>query len=142
MTRRWFALGVLTLAVLLIGVDGTVLALATPFIGQDLGATFTQILWIGDIYSFVLAGLLISMGKDDHCLGHTFTPAIAKALAAKTAAYIHFDEETMPFAGHSAAMKKDFAVMFGECIHRFFTQEPAPRLGAAHITVSTTISPR
>ena len=37
MTRRWFALGVLTLAVLLIGVDGTVLALATPFIGQDLG---------------------------------------------------------------------------------------------------------
>ena len=33
MTRRWFALGVLTLAVLLIGVDGTVLALATPFIG-------------------------------------------------------------------------------------------------------------
>ena len=44
MTRRWLALGVLTLAVLLIGVDGTVLALATPFIGQDLNASFTQIL--------------------------------------------------------------------------------------------------
>ena len=55
MTRRWLALGVLTLAVLLIGVDGTVLALATPFIGQDLNASFTQILWIGDIYLFVLA---------------------------------------------------------------------------------------
>ena len=41
MTRRWLALGVLTLAVLLIGVDGTVLALATPFIQQDLGASFT-----------------------------------------------------------------------------------------------------
>ena len=49
MTRRWLALGVLTLAVLLIGVDGTVLALATPFIGQDLNASFTQILWIGTV---------------------------------------------------------------------------------------------
>ena len=37
MTRNWLALGVLTLAVLLIGVDGTVLALATPFISRDLG---------------------------------------------------------------------------------------------------------
>jgi MFS transporter, DHA2 family, multidrug resistance protein len=70
MTRRWLALGVLTLAVLLIGVDGTVLALATPFIGQDLGASFTQILWIGDIYSFVLAGLLISMGSLGDRVGH------------------------------------------------------------------------
>jgi DHA2 family multidrug resistance protein-like MFS transporter len=70
MNRRWFALGVLTLAVLLIGVDGTVLALATPFIGQDLGASFTQILWIGDIYSFVLAGLLISMGSLGDRVGH------------------------------------------------------------------------
>ena len=70
MTRRWFALGVLTLAVLLIGVDGTVLALATPFIGEDLGASFTQILWIGDIYSFVLAALLISMGSLGDRVGH------------------------------------------------------------------------
>ncbi|HKV19470.1 MAG TPA: MFS transporter [Mycobacterium sp.] len=70
MTRRWFALGVLTLAVLLIGVDGTVLALATPFIGEDLGASFTQILWIGDIYSFVLAALLISMGSLGDRIGH------------------------------------------------------------------------
>ncbi len=70
MTRNWLALGVLTLAVLLIGVDGTVLALATPFIGQDLGATGTQILWIGDIYSFVLAALLVTMGSIGDRIGH------------------------------------------------------------------------
>lgn len=70
MTRRWLALGVLTLAVLLIGVDGTVLALATPFISADLDATGTQILWIGDIYSFVLAALLISMGSLGDRIGH------------------------------------------------------------------------
>ncbi len=70
MNRRWFALGILTMAVLLIGIDGTVLALATPFISADLGATGTQILWIGDIYSFVLAALLISMGSLGDRIGH------------------------------------------------------------------------
>jgi DHA2 family multidrug resistance protein-like MFS transporter len=70
MTRSWLALGVLTLAVLLIGVDGTVLALATPFISQDLGATAIQVLWIGDIYSFVLAGLLVTMGSLGDRIGH------------------------------------------------------------------------
>lgn len=70
MTRRWPALGVLTLAVLLIGIDGTVLALATPFISRDLSASGTEILWIGDIYSFVLASLLISMGSLGDRIGH------------------------------------------------------------------------
>ena len=90
MTRRWLALGVLTLAVLLIGVDGTVLALATPFIGKDLGATFTQILWIGDIYSFVLAGLLISMGSLGDRIGHKkllLCGATAFALVSVITAY-------------------------------------------------------
>lgn len=70
MTRRWSALGVLALGVLLIGVDGTVLAVAAPFISRDLGATATQMLWIGDIYSFVLAGLLVTMGGLGDRLGH------------------------------------------------------------------------
>lgn len=73
--------------------------------------------------------LLISMGKDDHCVGHSFTPLIAEALAKKPIAYIHFDEAAMPFSGHSAAMKREFAAMFGECIYKFFTQEPAPPNG-------------
>ena len=70
MTRRWSALGVLALGVMLIGVDGTVLAVAAPFISRDLGATATQMLWIGDIYSFVLAGLLITMGGLGDRIGH------------------------------------------------------------------------
>ncbi len=70
MTRRWAALGVLTLGVLLIGVDGTVLAVATPFISRDLAATANHVLWIGDIYSFVLAGLLVTMGSLGDRIGH------------------------------------------------------------------------
>ncbi|MEU4998933.1 MFS transporter [Streptomyces sp. NPDC021622] len=60
---RWLALAVLVLAVLLVAVDATVLGLATPYISEDLEPTGTQLLWIGDIYSFVIAGLLVSMGS-------------------------------------------------------------------------------
>ncbi|MEN3583687.1 MFS transporter [Streptomyces sp. ZYX-F-203] len=59
---RWPALGVLALAVLLVAVDATVLGLATPYISEDLAPSATQLLWIGDVYSFVIAGLLVSMG--------------------------------------------------------------------------------
>ncbi|MEV6012884.1 MFS transporter [Streptomyces sp. NPDC051976] len=61
--ERWLALAILVLAVLLVGVDVTVLGLATPFISEDLRPSGTQLLWIGDIYSFVIAGLLVSMGS-------------------------------------------------------------------------------
>jgi DHA2 family multidrug resistance protein-like MFS transporter len=90
MRHRWLALGVLSLGVLLIGVDGTVLAVATPMISKDLGATPTQILWIGDIYSFVLAGLLITMGSLGDRIGHKkllLCSATAFALASVATAY-------------------------------------------------------
>ncbi|WP_407110007.1 MFS transporter [Streptomyces sp. DSM 116494] len=60
---RWLALSVLVLAVLLVAVDATVLGLATPYISEDLAPTGSQLLWIGDVYSFVIAGLLVSMGS-------------------------------------------------------------------------------
>ncbi|MFJ4965585.1 Antiseptic resistance protein [Streptomyces sp. ADI96-02] len=60
---RWIALAVLVLAVLLVAVDATVLGLATPFLSEDLAPTGTQLLWIGDVYSFVIAGMLVSMGS-------------------------------------------------------------------------------
>lgn len=61
--KEWWALAVLTVAVVILAIDGTVLALAVPALVADLDATTTQILWIGDIYSFMLAGLLITMGN-------------------------------------------------------------------------------
>ncbi len=61
--HRWISLSVLVLAVLLVVVDATVMVLAIPSITESLRPSNTQLLWIGDIYSFVLAGLLVSMGS-------------------------------------------------------------------------------
>lgn len=64
MTRRQVtALLVLCLAVFMVAVDGTVISVAVPAITEQLNPTYNQILWIGDVYSFVLAGLLITMGN-------------------------------------------------------------------------------
>ncbi|QCQ91470.1 MFS transporter [Rhodococcus sp. SGAir0479] len=60
--KDWLGLVVLAFAVLLISVDATVLDLALPFISEDLAPSSTQLLWIIDVYSFVLAGLLVTMG--------------------------------------------------------------------------------
>ncbi|GAB3148733.1 MFS transporter [Amycolatopsis stemonae] len=61
--RRWAALGVLVGAVLLLAVDGTVLYLAVPSLTRELAPSATEILWIGDIYSLALAGLLVTAGN-------------------------------------------------------------------------------
>lgn len=60
--REWAALAVLALAVLLLAVDGTVLSLAVPALSEALDPSATELLWIGDAYSFALAGLLVTMG--------------------------------------------------------------------------------
>jgi len=62
-TRRWVALAVLMLPVLLVAVDNTVLSFALPAIARDLGPTAAQQLWIIDAYPLVLAALLVAMGS-------------------------------------------------------------------------------
>ncbi|MFI9154823.1 MFS transporter [Streptomyces sp. NPDC053367] len=61
--REWTALAVLMLPLLLVSMDVSVLYFAIPAIGADLAPTATQQLWIFDIYGFVLAGLLMTMGS-------------------------------------------------------------------------------
>ncbi|UFR02115.1 MFS transporter [Streptomyces sp. Go40/10] len=60
--RAWTAFGVLMLPLLLVSMDVSVLYFATPAISADLRPSGTQQLWIFDIYGFVLAGLLMTMG--------------------------------------------------------------------------------
>jgi MFS transporter, DHA2 family, multidrug resistance protein len=60
--REWIGLAVLALACLLYAMDLTVLHLAVPAISQDLRPSSAQLLWITDIYGFMVAGFLITMG--------------------------------------------------------------------------------
>src|SRR6266567_5929815 len=60
--REWIGLAVLALPCLLYSMDLTVLNLAVPALSADLRPSGLQLLWIVDIYGFMLAGSLITMG--------------------------------------------------------------------------------
>src|SRR4030095_3894001 len=60
--REWSGLPVLVLPSLLVSVDLSVLFLALPKVAEDLLPSSTQLLWIVDIYGFMLAGFLVTMG--------------------------------------------------------------------------------
>ncbi|MBE1576304.1 MFS transporter [Amycolatopsis roodepoortensis] len=60
--KEWFGLFLLALPTLLMSVDLSVLVLATPHITADLAPSSTEQLWILDIYGFLLAGFLPTMG--------------------------------------------------------------------------------
>jgi DHA2 family multidrug resistance protein-like MFS transporter len=67
--REWVALGVIALPCLVYAMDLTVLNLALPAISADLRPSAAQLLWIIDIYGFMVAGLLITMGTLGDKLG-------------------------------------------------------------------------
>jgi MFS transporter, DHA2 family, multidrug resistance protein len=60
--REWIGLAVLALACLLYAMDLTVLHLAVPSLSAELQPSSSQLLWITDIYGFMVAGFLITMG--------------------------------------------------------------------------------
>src|ERR687891_1073373 len=60
--REWIGLAVIALPCLLYSMDLTVLNLAVPSLTRDLRPSSTQLLWIIDIYGFLVAGSLITMG--------------------------------------------------------------------------------
>ena len=60
--RRWMALAVLALSLVVIGMDNTILNVALPTLVRDLNATASELQWIVDSYVLVFAGLLLTMG--------------------------------------------------------------------------------
>src|SRR3954454_5543063 len=61
--RRWWALGVLCLSLLVIGLDNTILNVALPALVRDLNASTSQLQWIIDGYTPVFGGLLLTGGS-------------------------------------------------------------------------------
>ncbi len=60
--RRWQALVVLAISLLIISVGNTILNVALPTIQQDLGASSSELQWIVDGYLLLYAGLLLAAG--------------------------------------------------------------------------------
>lgn len=60
--NNWLALIALALAMLVIGLDATVLNVALPTIAEDLHATTSQLQWVINTYVLALAGAMLPAG--------------------------------------------------------------------------------
>ncbi|MEV0083198.1 MFS transporter [Saccharopolyspora sp. NPDC050642] len=88
--REWAGLAVLALPTALLAINNSALHLALPTLSADLAATGPQLLWIVDVYGFVMAALLISMGSLGDRIGHRrllLAGAVAFGAASLLAAF-------------------------------------------------------
>ena len=88
--KEWIGLAVISIACLLYVMDLSVLYLAVPSLTRDLGPTSAQLLWITDIYGFLVAGFLITMGTLGDRIGRRrvlLTGAAAFGAASTLAAF-------------------------------------------------------
>ncbi|QWF22394.1 DHA2 family efflux MFS transporter permease subunit [Nocardioides sp. LMS-CY] len=67
--NRWRALVVLSVALSMVVIDGTIVAVAIPDIVADLGLSLSEAQWVSASYAVVLAGLLLSAGRLGDRLG-------------------------------------------------------------------------
>ncbi|WP_252275136.1 MFS transporter [Nocardioides sp. LMS-CY] len=95
--HRWSAAAVLSASLLVIVMDLTILNIAIPDMAEDLQPSATQLLWIVDSYSLVLAGMLVSVSAIGDRWGRKrmllagyllFGIASALVLVADTAAHV------------------------------------------------------
>ncbi|MGS3449150.1 SmvA family efflux MFS transporter [Klebsiella electrica] len=62
MSRQWLTLVAILLVYLPVAIDATVLHVAAPTLSVSLGTSSNELLWIIDIYSLVMAGMVLPMG--------------------------------------------------------------------------------
>lgn len=86
-SRRSFVLIAAILASALGFIDGSILAIATPAIRVDLGASFAEAQWISNSYALTLSALILVGGAagDRFGLRHAFVAGIALFIAASLA---------------------------------------------------------
>jgi DHA2 family multidrug resistance protein-like MFS transporter len=132
--RSWWALAVLMLPVLLISIDNTVLAFALPKIAEAFRPSAAAQLWIVDVYSLVLATLLVTMGS----LGDRFGRRRLLLIGATGFAAVSAAAAFAPSAGYLIAARAALGV-FGamlmpstlSLIRNIFTEATARRLAIA-----------
>ena len=102
--REWIGLGVLALPCLLYSMDLTVLNLAVPALSRDLAPSSTQLLWIVDIYGFLLAGLLIPMGTLGDRIGRRRLLLIGAAVFGAASVLAAFSNSAAMLIGTRAVL--------------------------------------
>ncbi|WP_207769979.1 DHA2 family efflux MFS transporter permease subunit [Microbacterium sp. TPD7012] len=109
-SRRWLALGILALAQFLVVLDASIVNIALPVLGQQLGMDTAALAWVITAYVLAFGGLLLLGGRLADRYGHrrVFLVGTAVFVAASALAGLSFSAEMLLAAralqGASAAL--------------------------------------
>jgi EmrB/QacA subfamily drug resistance transporter len=134
------ALAVICLSVFVISVDATIVNVALPTLSRELDAGTTQLQWIVDAYTLVIAGLLLSAGSLSDRYGRRGALGIGLALFAITSAGAAQVNSADALIAARAAMGVGAAVIFPTTlalITNIFT-DPGPRARAIGLWAAMT----
>ncbi len=90
--RRWWTLAVLTLSLVLIGMDNSILNVAIPTLQREFSASSSTLQWMVDSYILVFAGLLLTMGGLGDRFGRALMLRIGLVIFAASAFIVIFSE--------------------------------------------------
>jgi EmrB/QacA subfamily drug resistance transporter len=102
--RRWATLMVLSLSLVIIGLDNTILNVALPTLVRELGATASQLQWMVDAYILVFAGLLLTMGALGDRFGRKLALTVGLVIFGLSSVAAAFSDSANTLIGARAVM--------------------------------------
>ena len=110
--RRWVALSVLCLSLLLSVVDNTIVNVALPTLNSELGAGTTELQWIVDAYTLVFSALLLTMGHAGDRFGRRRALHLGLLIFAGTSGLAALSTTSSQLIGARALMGIGAALIF------------------------------
>ncbi|HTA03090.1 MAG TPA: MFS transporter [Streptosporangiaceae bacterium] len=110
--RKWWALIAIAASVLVVGLDLTVLNLALPTIATDLHASASDLQWISDAYSLVLAAAILPAGLLGDRLGRKKVLLVALVLFGVSSAACAYATSTSELIAARAVLGLGAAAIF------------------------------
>ena len=102
--KRWWILGLLSMSLLIIGLDNTVLNVAIPTLQREFDASATELQWMVDAYILVFAGLLLTMGSLGDRFGRKRALQIGIFLFGLSSLFAAYADSTAQLIGARALM--------------------------------------
>ena len=102
--RRWWILVVLSMSLLIIGLDNTILNVAIPTLQREFDATATALQWMVDAYVLVFAGLLLTMGSLGDRFGRRRALQLGLIVFGLASFYAAYAASSAQFIGARAIM--------------------------------------
>ena len=133
--RAWIGLAVLALPTLLLSLDMSVLYLALPAMSADLDLGPTEQLWAMDVYGFMIAGFLVTMGTLGDRIGRRRLLLVGGAAFAVASVVAAFAGSAGTLIAARAVLGIAGATLMPSTLALISTMFPDPRRRATAISV-------